>query len=81
MKTKVAVFVIVALLLVVAALPVAAVKPVDPEPGNGMPSGAHYQVNILGMKKVKNPEMKDNNGHRIFVWYNGVSKIWLTPGC
>ena len=52
--------------------------------GNGAPSGAHYNLNIIGVEKGKNPAMDDKNGHVIFVSLgktNRVStKIWLTEG-
>ena len=52
--------------------------------GNGAPSGSHYNLNIIGVEKGKNPEMKDSNGHVIFVNLsktNRVStKIWLAEG-
>jgi hypothetical protein len=35
--------------------------------GNGMESGAHYNLNIIGVKEEKTANMDDNNGHRIFV--------------
>ena len=35
--------------------------------GNGAPSGAHYNLNIIGVSKVKTADMTGNNGHRIFV--------------
>ena len=35
--------------------------------GNGAPSGAHYNLNIIGMPKDKNPDMGCGEGHRIFV--------------
>lgn len=52
--------------------------------GNGAPSGAHYNLNIIGVPKGKTAEMTDNNGGRIFVSLgksnDGVSsKILLTP--
>jgi hypothetical protein len=48
--------------------------------GNGAPSGAHYNLNIIGVPKDKSAEMTDNNGHRIFVKLSGNSKIWLAEG-
>ena len=39
--------------------------------GNGAPSGAHYNLNIIGVPKDKTADMDDNNGHRIFVQLNG----------
>jgi hypothetical protein len=35
--------------------------------GNGAPSGPHFNLNIIGMKKDKNANMDCGNGHRIFV--------------
>ena len=51
--------------------------------GNGAPSGAHYNLNILGMEKPKNKselETIQSNGKRIFVILNGTTKILLTEG-
>ncbi len=47
---------------------------------NGAPSGAHYNLNIIGVAKNKNPDMKGDNGHRIFVPLWGTAKIWLDDG-
>ena len=46
--------------------------------GNGAPSGAHYNLNIIGVSKDKPAEMVGNNGHRIFVPLWGKAKIYLT---
>ncbi|MHC4145912.1 MAG: hypothetical protein ACYSWW_16415 [Planctomycetota bacterium] len=35
--------------------------------GNGAPSGAHYNLNLIGMKKQKNENIGCGEGHRIFV--------------
>lgn len=35
--------------------------------GNGAPSGAHYNLNIIGVPKGKTADMTGSNGHRIFV--------------
>ena len=35
--------------------------------GNGAPSGAHYNLNIIGVSKDKTADMTGDNGHRIFV--------------
>lgn len=48
--------------------------------GNGSPSGAHYNLNVIGVPKDKTAEMKGNKGHRIFVKLWGNSKIWLAEG-
>lgn len=35
--------------------------------GNGAPSGAHYNLNIIGVPKNKSADMTGSSGHRIFV--------------
>ncbi|HZI73005.1 MAG TPA: hypothetical protein VFD73_03100, partial [Gemmatimonadales bacterium] len=35
--------------------------------GNGAPSGAHYNLNIIGVPKDKSPNFTGGDGHRIFV--------------
>lgn len=47
-------------------------------PGNGAPSGAHYNLNIIGVQNPKTADMTDSQGRRIFVPLNGNTKIWLT---
>ena len=58
--------------------------------GNGAPSGAHYNLNIIGVSKDKTATMTTGDGHRIFVQLNGgedavanqlnkVNKILLQP--
>jgi len=47
--------------------------------GNGGPSGAHYNLNIIGTD-AKNPNMTGNDGHRIFVPLSGSTKIMLGEG-
>jgi hypothetical protein len=64
---------ILALVFVVAvALPAMAGK------GNDAPSGAHYNLNLIGVPKTKSADMNGNNGHRIFVPLWGNCKIMLT---
>jgi hypothetical protein len=46
--------------------------------GNGAPSGAHYNLNIIGVPKDKTADMTGNNGGRIFVKLDGNSKIYLS---
>jgi len=48
--------------------------------GNGAPSGAHYNLNIIGVPKGKTADMTGNNGHRIFVKLDGKTKILLSEG-
>lgn len=48
--------------------------------GNGFPSGAHFNLNIIGVSKDKSADMTGNHGHRIFVKLWGHSKIMLMEG-
>lgn len=48
--------------------------------GSGAPSGAHYNLNIIGVPKGKTADMTDSSGHRIFVPLQGNCKINLSPG-
>jgi hypothetical protein len=67
-----------ALLLVLSlAIPAYADKA---ETGNGAPSGAHYNLNIIGVPKGKSATMDDNSGHRIFVNLDRRSKVMLREG-
>lgn len=52
----------------------------NPTTGNGAPSGAHYDLNIIGVPKGKTADMTGDNGHRIFVPLDGSTKILLSPG-
>jgi hypothetical protein len=78
MKARTAAFVVVALLLLVMTLPVSA--------GSGAPSGPHYNLNLIGVPKEKNPNIGCGNGHRIFVGLGrksgeaATTKIMLAEG-
>jgi len=48
--------------------------------GNGAPSGAHFNLNLIGVPKDKSADMTGNSGHRIFVKLFGNSKIMLAEG-
>ena len=53
--------------------------------GNGAPTGAHYNLNIIGVEKGKTADMTNGKGHVIFVGLGGkndkvTSKIYLTEG-
>jgi hypothetical protein len=57
------------------------------ETGNGCPSGAHYNLNLIGMDKLKNvdPDSITSQGHRIFVQLGNkdntaTTKIMLEQG-
>lgn len=69
------IMIVIALVLVLAAA-----MPAAAQTGNGAPSGAHYNLNIIGVPKGKSADMSNNNGHRIFVSLMGNSKILLSEG-
>lgn len=48
--------------------------------GNNLPSGAHYNLNIIGVPKGKTADMTGDNGHRIFVSLTGKTNILLKEG-
>lgn len=48
--------------------------------GNGAPSGAHYNLNIIGMDRDSDADGTKGSGHRIFVPLWGKSQIWLSEG-
>ncbi len=66
-------------LTIVLTLIFAMTVPASAGTGNGLPSGPHYNLNIIGVPKTKNPDMT-NNGHRIFVPLEGKASIWLKEG-
>ncbi len=43
-------------------------------------SGAHYNLNIIGMDKGKSASLTGGSGHRIFVPLSGATKINLSEG-
>jgi hypothetical protein len=46
--------------------------------GNGAPSGPHFNLNLIGVSQAKTQD--NSGGSVIFVWQNGKSIIYLTPG-
>jgi len=48
--------------------------------GNGVPSGAHYNLNIIGVSHDKTADMTGSDGHVIFVPLDGDTKILLSEG-
>lgn len=48
--------------------------------GNGAPSGAHYNLNVIGVPKDKKADMTNSSGRRIFVPLVGNCKISLAEG-
>jgi hypothetical protein len=62
-------------------LPHALAGPLAVETGNGAPSGAHFNLNIIGVPKEKTAvDMTGNSGHRIFVLLTGNPRIMLKEG-
>jgi len=61
---------------------VASLVPIQPiaATGNGAPSGAHYNLNIIGVPKNKTADMTGSSGHRIFVKLDGNTRILLQEG-
>ncbi len=45
--------------------------------GNGCPSGAHYNLNLIGVANPKTADMSDTSGHSLFVPLEGNAKINL----
>lgn len=71
-------------MLLVAASALAA-SVVTAQAGNGAPSGAHYNLNVIGVQNPKTATMTDSNRHTIFVSLDrtgelAANKIWLKEG-
>ena len=65
---------------VAAAAFVTLVGPGAEATGNGAPSGAHYNLNIIGVDNPKTADMNNTSGHTIFVGLNKADqKIELAP--
>ena len=45
--------------------------------GNDAPTGAHYNLNIIGVQNHKTADMTGSEGHIIFVPLSGITKIML----
>ena len=48
--------------------------------GSGAPSGAHYNLNLIGVPKNKTADLTGSSGHRIFVPLEGSCQIRLAQG-
>jgi hypothetical protein len=48
--------------------------------GNAAPFGMHYNLNVIGVERGKTADMTGNTGDRIFVGFEGLTKINLTSG-
>jgi hypothetical protein len=83
MKKIILVFTILVMLALSVSAPVLASKSENGMAnGNGAPSGAHFNLNIIGVPKDKKADMtKDTGiGHRIFVPLKGKAKLMLQEG-
>jgi hypothetical protein len=85
MKRKVSVYVWAT--VVVVGLVSSVARGATGTTGNGAPSGAHYNLNIIGMEKAKHvdPTLITSSGHRIFVGLGSkdntaTTKILLEEG-
>ena len=72
-------------LLLLVFLAVLVTVPSFSQTGSGAPSGAHYNLNIIGVENPKNSTLTGSDRHTIFVALgnkNGsvTSNIYLTPG-
>ncbi len=70
------------LLIAVALVLVAvmAIPPVFAGAGNGVPSGSHYNLNIIGVPNQKNVNFDGGNGARIFVLRTGQTQFYVHGG-
>ncbi len=48
--------------------------------GNGAPTGAHYNLNIIGVPKAKGDNFDGGNGARIFVSRTGSTQFYVHGG-
>jgi len=53
--------------------------PAAAQVGKGL-SGPHYNLNIIGVPKGKNPDMTNTDGHTIFVPLSGTVKLYYVAG-
>ena len=61
-------------------LAILAASPLAQATGNGAPSGAHFNLNLIGAKTSNCPQTDSSGGSVIFVPLVGTSKIMLVQG-
>jgi hypothetical protein len=66
-------------LILIVALMISA-TPALAGTGNGAPSGAHYNLNIIGVPNAKNANFDGGNGARIFVLRTGPTQFYVHGG-
>jgi hypothetical protein len=76
MKKILAIVLAVAMVASIAGIAFAQVA----ETGNGAPSGAHYNLNIIGVPNEKNDNFDGGNGARIFVSRTGQTQFYVHGG-
>jgi hypothetical protein len=78
MKTRLPLLMMIGL-LVAAAFFIPGVTAANSATGNGAMSGKHYNLNLISIKNIDQLPTNDetNNGNRIFVNFDGRSKIYL----
>src|SRR5262249_7722229 len=69
----------VAFLAIAVVVLVFSPRPTNAQVGKGL-SGTHYNMNIIGVPKGKNPDMTNTSGHTIFVPLEGTVKIYYVAG-
>ncbi len=65
---------------ILTMMPFASIPQASFATGNGAPSGAHFNLNLIGAKTTNCPQTDSSGGNRIFVALKGDSDIFLTPG-
>lgn len=80
MQNTIAKYTIVAGLALALAAGIAILPQAASATGNGAPSGAHYNLNLIGVPKDKTADMTGSSGHRIFVPLVGKTDILLREG-
>jgi len=67
--------IIMAVVLALALVVTAGVGLVQAGQGNNVPSGPHYNLNLIGMTKDKNENIGCGEGHRIFVQMSNTQRV------
>ncbi len=70
----------IAVALFFIAAMIAPVLAVNPETGNGAPSGQQYNLNIIGVPNPKSDNFDGGNGARIFVDRTGSTQFYVHGG-
>jgi len=79
MKTRLPLACILGLLVAAAFVLPGVAAAAGQETGNGAISGKHYNLNLISVNKTDQLPNDENNGNRIFVNFEGRSRIYLVP--